>query len=150
MSHDNVGPVVGEVVPRSIDDVADEVVCRVSGNVEHSRPDACISAAHECHRRDGEASLAVGSGEEADGLAKDHVPVERRARPGTSRLMEPRDEEFQILVGYRLIRGRESVEQVAREPVGAQGPWAQPWRGDNRLKPHNCGMPANMCGLNRR
>ena len=73
MGRDHVGPVVGEPVPRTIDDVADEVVCRVSGNVEHSRADACISATHEALGSARVIGTCLATGEAAGIAAADHA-----------------------------------------------------------------------------
>ena len=47
MRHDGVGTVIGEEMCRAVDDVAGEVVRLAAVDIEHARPDAGISAAHE-------------------------------------------------------------------------------------------------------
>jgi hypothetical protein len=102
---------------------------------EHVRPDAGISAAHERDGRDGEPALAVRRrGQETAHLGEDEVPVQRRAGLRVPLRVEPSGEQRQVIIGDRVGCGGEAGQQVAAEPVGAQGPRPSPaWRHPAKL-----------------
>ena len=100
--HDGVGTVIGEEMCRAVDDVAGEVVRLAAVDVEHARPDAGISAAHERDGRDAEPPLAVRRrGQETAHLREDEVPVQRRAGLRVPLRVEASGEHRQVLIGDR-------------------------------------------------
>ena len=118
--HDGVGTVIGEEMCRAVDDVAGEVVRLAAVDIEHARPDAGISAAHE--RDVGTVSRFL------------RYDVEARKRPISGRMRfrysaEPASgcpsawrasgEHRQVLIGDRVGRAGGPGQQVGGEPVGA-------------------------------